>query len=77
MTVNKHKLETLKAERQQYTYELEQLERSVVEEKYYRTRQITVDEKLPAIRDKLTELYSEILCLQERIANELKSKSYE
>lgn len=74
MTTNERQLETLKTEHQQYTYELEQLERSVEEEKDYRTLQIIVDEKLPAMRDRLTEIYSEILFLQERIALELKTR---
>lgn len=74
MTANEQQLEALRAEHQRYTHELHQLERSVEEEKDYRMRQITVDDKLPAIRDKLTELYSEILFLQEQIALKLKSR---
>jgi hypothetical protein len=71
---NEYKLEKLKAEHEQYTKELEQLELSVEDEIDYRTMQILVDEKLPAIRDKLTKIYSNILYLQEKITLELKSR---
>lgn len=74
MITNEQQLETLRAEYQQYTYELEQLEKSVEEEKDYRTLHIIVDEKLPDIRDKRTNILSDIIYLQERIALELKSR---
>jgi hypothetical protein len=74
LTSDELQLETLKAEYKQYTEELQQLELSVEDEIDYRTMQIIVDEKLPAIRDRLTEIYSDILYLQERIALELKAR---
>ena len=74
MTTNEEQLEILKAEHKQYTYELEQLEKSVEEEKDYRTLQMIVDERLPDIRDKLTNILSDIIYLQERIALEFKSR---
>ena len=71
---NEQQLETLKAEQQRYSKELKELELSLGEEIDYRQMQVIVDEKLPAIRDKLTQIYSDIIYLQEQIATELKAR---